>query len=49
MKIDKELEAFRQKWNGSRKNVSTSRGYQEYMAFKYEMLCKRINEYNINK
>lgn len=49
MSFDKELEAFRQKWNSQRTNPTTSIGYLEYMRWKYEMLCERINEFNINK
>lgn len=49
MKRNKEYEALCQKWQGPKINLSTNKSYQEYMAFKYEMLCEKLNEFNINK
>jgi hypothetical protein len=32
-----------------RVDIRKDKNYPKYMALKYEMLCKKINEFNINK
>lgn len=30
-------------------DIRKDKSYPKYMSLKYEMLCKKINEFNINK
>ena len=54
--FEKELMRFAKQWREGEKgsirakvDPSTIKGYQEYMRMKYEMLCERLNEFNVNK
>lgn len=54
MNFSKEIHECAKKWNKAKTttsviNLNTCVGYQKYLALKYEMLCQRMNEFNINK
>ncbi len=53
MEFTKELRQYAAEWNAKRIALKVDptkcKDYQKYMALKYEMLCQKMNEFNINK